>query len=258
MNRRKCAQWLPERSESAQNLPRAAPHRRDVAPRRLVRVTTPWQVRPICVCLQTSRHPSTRPAIATHLEHRAAFPPEYVAALGPQIRACRQFTQNNLNRDFVGTRGFSIACHATARQRVAAEFPCFLPYLDRVLRPDCNAFYLNPLELQSGSRVDPHIDRSLRAYCNDINTPHVVSVLYVEVPTNLRGGRLVLARGKRLLARVVPEPNLLVEFDGDLTHSVERLDSVGKRLSLVCEQYALLPDELEQVPEFAIESRANY
>ena len=33
--------------------------------------------------------------------------------------------------------------------------------LQRALRPDCNAFYLNPLQLESGSRVDPHIDRSL-------------------------------------------------------------------------------------------------
>jgi hypothetical protein len=36
--------------------------------------------------------------------------------------------------------------------------------------------------------------------------PVMVSVLYVDVPTGMRGGQLVLARGKRLLAKVTPHP----------------------------------------------------
>jgi len=148
--------------------------------------------------------------------------------------------------------------HRSGLPRVAAEFPIFAPYLERALRADCNAFYLNPLELRPGSRVDPHIDRSLRAYCKDIEMPVQVSVLYVEVPAGMRGGELVLARGQRRLARIAPRANLLIEFAGDLTHSVERLDDGGARLSLVCEQYALLEDELDQVPEYAVESRARY
>jgi len=202
------------------------------------------------------------PAIATHHEHPDAFAPAYIGKLAAGIRACPQFTVNNLNRDFVGTRGFSVVFHRSGLPRVAAEFPCFAPFLERALRSDCNAFYLNPLELRPGSRVDPHIDRSLRAYCKDIEMPVQVSVLYVEVPAGMRGGELVLARGQRRLAKIAPRANLLVEFAGDLTHSVERLDESldggGARLSLVCEQYALLDDELEQVPEYAIESRARY
>lgn len=147
---------------------------------------------------------------------------------------------------------------SSSRERVADEFPHFAPYLQHVLRADCNAFYLNPLELQQGSRVDPHIDRSLRSYCKDIAMPLQVSVLYVDVPRDLRGGSLVLARGKKQLAKVVPRTNLLVEFAGDLTHSIERLECAGARLSLVCEQYALEPAELEQVPEYAVETRAKY
>lgn len=158
----------------------------------------------------------------------------------------------------MATRGFSVVFHAQAKERVTAEFPFFAPYLERVLRADCNAFYLNPLELRRGSRVDPHIDRSLRAYCNDVEMPLQVSVLYVEVPSPLVGGALVLARGRRQLARVVPAFNLLVEFGGDLTHSVERVDTDGLRLSLVCEQYALTAAELAQVPEYAVESRVAY
>jgi hypothetical protein len=186
-----------------------------------------------------------------------AFPGEYLEVLRGAIRKCKQFTVNNLNRDFVGTRGFSVVFRRGQEARVAAEFPFFGPFLARALRSDCNAFYLNPLELEAGSRVDPHIDRSLRAYCKDVVMPVMVSVLYVEVPVGMGGGQLVLSRGKRVLAKVTPRTGLLVGFDGDLTHSVERVESAGKRLSLVCEQYSLEAEELAMVPEYAVETRAK-
>ena len=137
-------------------------------------------------------------------------------------------------------------------ERTKSEFPWLTPYVQRVLRSDCNAFYLNPLQLENGSRVD------LRSYCKDIHVPLSVAVLYVDVPAGMIGGELVLARGKKSLARVRPMRNLLIEFDGDLTHSVERVETSGRRLSLVCEQYALTEDELEQIPPYAVESRAGY
>lgn len=192
-----------------------------------------------------------------HTLTRGAFPAEYLETLRLRIRSCPWFTTNNLNRDFVGTRGFSIVFRRGQEQRVVEEFPFFATYLERTMRADCNAFYLNPLELEAGSRVDPHIDRSLRAYCNDITTPLQVSVLYVDVPPRMCGGRLLLARGKKTLGSVAPEPGLLVAFDGDLLHGVERVDSTGRRLSLVCEQYWLDDRELAAVPEYRIESRAK-
>jgi hypothetical protein len=73
----------------------------------------------------------------------------------------------------------------------------------------------------------------------------------------MQGGQLVLARGKRTLAKVQPRAGLLVQFDGDLVYSVDRVDSAGKRLSLVCEQYLLDERELAEVPEYAIETRAK-
>ena len=142
--------------------------------------------------------------------------------------------------------------------RVRREFPFFAPYLAGALRDDCNAFYLNPLSLAAQSRVDPHIDRSLRSYSVHIDTPVSVSVLYVEVPPQMRGGELVLARGRKHLGRVRPVTNLLVTFDGDLTHSVARMEGPGTRLSLVCEQYRLEEPELEAIPGYAIETRARY
>jgi len=195
--------------------------------------------------------------VAIHSEHPAAFAAEYLQRLPQQIRQSRYFTNNNLNRDFVGTRGFSVVFQRQGLPRLAAAFPFFVPFLDRVLRPDCNGFYLNPLQLEQGSRVDPHIDRSLRAYCMDVVPPLFVSVMYVEVPAAMQGGELVLCRGRRQLARIRPATNLLVGFDGDLTHSVDRVTSKGARLSLVCEQYLLTEEELEQVPVYAVETRAR-
>ena len=195
---------------------------------------------------------------STHDETPGAFAPEYLDALAKGIRSCPYFTVNNLNRDFVGTRGFSIAFTSAGLPRVVAEFPWFETFLRRALRADCNAYYLNPLQLEAGSRVDPHVDRSLRSYCKDITTPVQVSVLYVDVPAAMQGGELVQQRGKRTLARVRPAANLLIAFDGDLTHSIARVDGGGRRLSLVCEQYALDDRELAEVPEYSLETRARY
>lgn len=192
-----------------------------------------------------------------HEEVRECFPPAYLRGLKRQILASPYFTTNTLNRDFVQTKGFSVVFHGEARDEVERAFPAFQPYLARALRADCNAFYLNPLLLERGSRVDPHIDRSLRSYCKEVLPPLCVSVLYVDAAASLRGGALVLARGKRHLARIQPSTNTLVVFDGDLTHSIERVESAGTRLSLVCEQYSLLPEELASVPRFALETRAK-
>jgi hypothetical protein len=195
--------------------------------------------------------------VSGHRCSPAAFEPAYLLEVRQQVRQCRYFTLNNLNRDFVGTRGFSVVFRREALARVQSEFPWSAPYLERALRPDCNAFYFNPLELELGSHVAPHIDRSLRSYVLDIDPPVMVSVLYVEVPAHMRGGELVLRRRKKFLGRVAPAAGLLVEFDGDLEHSVERVDSQGQRLSLVCEQYALEGEQLAMVPEYRIESRAR-
>ncbi|WP_008309301.1 2OG-Fe(II) oxygenase [Leptolyngbya sp. PCC 6406] len=186
-----------------------------------------------------------------------AFDLEYLHTLRGEIQACQYFDTNNLNRDFVGTRGFSVVFKPSGRSALDQRFPFFKPYLDRALQPTCNAFYLNPLMLQQGSRVDPHIDRSLRAYCKTIAPPLHVSVLYVQVPRELVGGELVLRRGSQSVGRITPKLNLLLHFQGDLTHGVNAVTSPGTRLSLVCEQYCLEEKELWDIPEFRIESRAK-
>ena len=193
-----------------------------------------------------------------YTERAAAFSPAYVRTLRKQVVKSPYFAVHTLNRDFVGTRGFSVVFRRDSLERVRREFPYFATFLDVALRTDCNAFYLNPLLLVAGSRVDPHIDRSLRSYSPHVDTPVSVSVLYVEVPATMRGGELVLARRQKHLARITPATNTLVSFDGELTHSVVRMEGAGERLSLVCEQYRLNDEEIEPIPSYAIETRARY
>ncbi len=183
------------------------------------------------------------------------FSATYLSELQGQILACPYFAVNNLNRDFVNTKGFSVVFQRSHLAAVEQQFPYFKAYLDRALLPECNAFYLNPLLLKTGSKVDPHIDRSLRSYCKTINQPLFVSVLYVEVPSDLIGGELILRSPKRQVGKIAPQSNTLLFFQGDLTHSVNAVSSSGMRLSLVCEQYSLEDDQLEEIPPFEIESR---
>jgi len=223
-----------------------------------------------------------------------AFPLPYLNSLRGAILACPYFTTNNLNRDFVGTKGFSVVFTRAGIAEVERQFPDFKPYLDRALLAACNAFYLNPLLLKQGSRVDPHIDRSLRSYCKTIAPPDEVSVLYIQVPDlsqnaelahpasqrspqrssqrllqrqlaphpdlqsrEPEGGYLVLHRGKQKVGQIQPQTNTLLHFQGDLTHSINTLAISGTRLSLVCEQYQLDDKELWDIPDFLVESRAK-
>ena len=190
-------------------------------------------------------------------QHPNAFPLQYLQDLWGEIQACPYFAINNLNRDFINTKGFSVVFQRQGLAEVIQKFPYFKPYLDLALLPNCNAFYLNPLLLKAGSRVDPHIDRSLRSYCKTVEPPAFVSVLYVRVPEDMQGGELVLKSQKRQVGQIKPQTNSLIYFQGDLTHSVNAVITVGNRLSLVCEQYCLSEDELEEIPQFTLESRAN-
>jgi predicted 2-oxoglutarate/Fe(II)-dependent dioxygenase YbiX len=190
-------------------------------------------------------------------QQNQVFPLAYLQDLRGEILACNYLAVNNLNRDFVGTKGFSVVFKRSHLEKVFQQFPFFKLYLDQSLQPDCNAFYLNPLVLAAGSRVDPHIDRSLRSYCKTINPPNGVSVLYVQVPTDMVGGELVLRNRKQQVGQIKPEVNKLIYFQGDLTHSVNVVKTPGTRLSLVCEQYSLGEAELFDIPDFTIESRSS-
>ncbi|NJK63744.1 MAG: 2OG-Fe(II) oxygenase [Synechococcaceae cyanobacterium SM2_3_1] len=185
------------------------------------------------------------------------FSDHYLHKLWGKINASPYFTINNLNRDFVQTKGFSLIFRRDGLPIIEQKFSYFMPYLEIALQPECNAFYLNPLLLTEGSRVDPHIDRSLRSYCKVIDPPLLVSVLYVRIPEQMSGGELILRSRKQQIGRISPQENTLVYFQGNLTHSITPVKTDGSRLSLVCEQYMLTEAELEDIPRFTLESRIN-
>jgi hypothetical protein len=72
----------------------------------------------------------------------------------------------------------------------------------------------------------------------------------------MEGGELVLKSNNRQIGKIKPQTNLLVYFQGNLTHSINSVKTPGNRLSLVCEQYDLTDREIEDVPIHSVESRS--
>lgn len=189
-----------------------------------------------------------------------ALPPGEIAAVRDAILGSPYMAANNLNVRFAGTYGFSIVFTRDHVEQVEREFPGFTPFLDKALRPDCNAFFLNPLLIANGAAVQPHVDLSLQTYVPGVRTPRYVSVLYVEVPPGLAGGELKLYEGQRNVATVTPREHALLTFRGDLRHEVTAVtagapDIYQARLSLVVEQYQLTDLQLAHVPDYLIGSR---
>jgi hypothetical protein len=199
------------------------------------------------------------PTVAYYSEALDSLPTAYLEVLRKHVLASPYLASRNLNADFVGSKGFSVVFRRDALADVIREWPFFETYLTELLEPDCNAFYLNPLLLGDGAQVNPHIDRSLRAYCPTVETPLLVSVLYVELPTVMTGGQLVLSHRNKQIGTVKPVVNKVVRFQGDLTHHVTPVTTQGRgqRLSVVCEQYWLEPGPLAQIPAMGLESKGK-
>lgn len=172
-----------------------------------------------------------------------------------------------LNMRFASTWGFSVAFRREGLPRLLRTFPAFVPYINIVLEDGYNAFFLNPLVIFRGGQVQPHIDCSLRSYTLPLEPPFPgkVSVYYAQVPAGLEGGHLVLSDGHgRQLAKVVPLPNMLVQFDGELMHQVTPFEGSQcaelerSRISLVCEHYHLPDTLLPRVPDFHLETSRQF
>jgi Rps23 Pro-64 3,4-dihydroxylase Tpa1-like proline 4-hydroxylase len=190
---------------------------------------------------------------------------EYLNDLKSAIISSSYLDASQLSDNFTNTRGFSVVFKRSGISEVIKEFPYFQPYLQVALKSACNAFYLNPLILESGGHVTSHVDCSLSAYGKVWTIPNLVSVLYVYVPEDLQGGELVLESSEPLaaalryqkIAEIPPQFNTLLYFMGNLLHSVNPVQSSKPRISLICEQYTLEPNRLESIPEFEILSGAN-
>jgi hypothetical protein len=125
-----------------------------------------------------------------------------------------------LARGFSYLTPFVDLCFDRARQKRLLP-PMMRPMAERLL-PRPNAFYINVLVLAGGGSVGPHVDATLREPSGTPDAvPDWVSVLYLKVPTGLRGGALCLHGGDYGVTRIKPEPGLFLHFRGELTHEVE-------------------------------------
>ncbi|AFZ53172.1 2OG-Fe(II) oxygenase [Cyanobacterium aponinum] len=182
------------------------------------------------------------------------FSIDYLEQLEKSILSSPYLAKNQLSENFEQTRGFSVVFKSSSIDKVETEFPFFKTYLNTALKRPCNAFYLNALILDNGSRVDPHIDCSISSYEMVMLVPQLVSVLYVKIPDDLRGGELILESENKQVAKIKPQRNNLIYFIGNLLHSVNSVTSSQPRISLICEQYNLPPERLTKIPDLDIKS----
>jgi hypothetical protein len=157
-----------------------------------------------------------------------------------------------LSEAFEGTRGYSVIFTRPAIPRLVEELPHLRDFVERVLLSWCNAFYLNPLIMASGSEVGEHVDCTLAREGNRDLRPLFVTVLYVDVPKDLQGGELVLIDRGREVGRITPRRGGVAHFAGSLRHRVLPLQATSPRISLVCEQYRLDEQALSTTPAFQI------
>ena len=189
-----------------------------------------------------------------------AFDAEYLKRSAGFVKQHPLLAGSTLNARFSGTQGFSISMTRSGLPRLKQNFPLFYEYLERVALDDCNAFFMNPLVIASGSHVAPHIDRSLSSWTRPELPPYPlkVSVLYLEVPSDLDGGSLRLyppVWTLRSKPEIVPETGLLFEFRGNLRHEVREITRAeSPRISLVMEHYKLTPETLRKIPDFYVRS----
>jgi hypothetical protein len=199
---------------------------------------------------------------ALYSQEQSCFESAYLEQLTEALLASPYLAQNVLNYRFASTEGFSVIFQSQQRDRVLADFPYFEKYLEALIQPEYNLYYLNALALRQSAKVERHIDHSIRGYCEDLPFPKQVSVLYLSIPA-MQGGQLQLYDPQENhLLQIEPKTGLWFHFRGDLKHAITSVQALSEharpRLSLVCEQYQLTRSELEYVPEFVLKSTVGF
>ena len=208
-----------------------------------------------------------------------AFPNASFDELAACAKRSALLGENPLGGAFSATRGLVARFRSDGLADVEArpELECLLPFYDEVKVAGANAFVLNVVVCEAtledpGARRDPigwHIDQSFPVrFAAGWYVAETVTVLYIDVPEDMNGGELELAKfpddwldrhgldarrayrdsdlGDDVLhfehAKVTPVENKLVRFRGDAHHRVLPFATSvqgGTRVSLVLEQYRL-------------------
>lgn len=186
---------------------------------------------------------------------------EELERLSQAVQASPFLAASDLDQGFEQTYGFSVLFQRTQVERFLRLLPSARPCLEKMLRPDCQVFLVNPLIIHEGAGVGPHADKTLMSFLpptSKVPFPYCVSVLYLSIPPGIQGGELIFHRNALIKARFAPQVNTLVEFPGWLYHEVRPWShqgrATGPRISLVCEQYRLKPALVHRIPEFHLES----
>jgi hypothetical protein len=135
---------------------------------------------------------------------------------------------------------------------VLSEFPYLRDFVETALFPNSNAFYVNPLIMQRGSRVGAHVDCRLIVEQDVRIIPNLVSIYYVSTADDAIGGALTLNVGTDAEVVIRPQQNDLLHFRGDVIHAVSEITSDHVRICVVCEQYNLPESLLATFPDFEI------
>lgn len=130
-------------------------------------------------------------------------------------------------------------------------FDCeyFKPFIDEAVDTNIfNAFYMNALIVKNGSSVKRHVDTTLTRYIKSHTRAQKVSVLYLKIPDDMKGGELNIYR-QGSVEKVKPETGKLVSFNGN-PHEVSPTFTDHERISLVLESYLLTEDQYYKIPKY--------
>lgn len=212
------------------------------------------------------------------------FANEYLEDLKNNLLRLKFDKQINLGGSFKNAYGLTFIFKPEFRKNVYARFPYLKNFIEAIIADDINIYFINSLIIRDDGGIGIHLDGSIGKFDpKNFSCPERVSVLYIDVP-EMSGGELRLFQkaGKfekaaggqlglqeltgahrstqpfTLMASIQPVKNKLVHFRGNLLHEVTpviktRQDDKRLRISLVCEQYNINPENLYKYPDFEIQ-----
>ena len=81
---------------------------------------------------------------------------EQLEGLLSAVLSSPYLAESDLNEGFSTTKGFSLMFRRDQLERATTLMPDLKPYFETVLKPEANAFFLNPLVIHGGGAVGAH------------------------------------------------------------------------------------------------------
>lgn len=179
-----------------------------------------------------------------------------------------ELEENPLSDNFYRTKGKIITFNIEEMMDVLTKnnMEFFTPFIKDLLLPEATDFVfnileINPMKISEREKSSPkmsvgyHMDNTC-----ELNKdrewkqllPCSVCVYYFDCPKNIKNGKLILRDfcTKKIIKKIVPKKNRLVEFKGNLYHGIETMYNLDenddtKRISLVLEQYVVPEDFID-------------